>query len=373
VLVEKLKHRFMRGEAVFKPGTSYFPGQSTARRIAGVAIVLAVTTARAENPVLDFNLITLPTDLIAAVSNVEDDIAISSLLQSAASQSEIGQSASEQLSIPAPSTAPSAVTDQQSVSDQIASSGTINEVEPQSESGVQTVAEEALEAVETEDHSTPEIIVTRPVTAGTEVTFDVAAISEPATKAVADDTSSAPTTEPIGITEITPPEISEAASDEPTTAQVAAVVPNQQAQTIDGPEVENGTSAKTVNQLVTEQQDALINEDEIILAWATAWSTNDIERYLSFYSEDFIPDDASQDRVSWEQLRRERLRNKNIRIIVSNAEVYRVDNEITEVRFTQRYTSKSYRDRVIKSIAMMQTPGGWKFLSERSIESLPFE
>ncbi|MGB5707765.1 MAG: hypothetical protein WBM41_13145 [Arenicellales bacterium] len=371
--MKKLKHRFMQGGAVFKPGTSYLRGQSTARRIAGVAIVLAVTTARAENPGLDFNLIKLPTDLIAAVSNVEDDIAISSLLQSAASQSEIGQSASEQSNVPAPSTAPSAVTNQQSVSDQIASSGTINAVEPQSDSGVQTVAEEALEAAETEDHSIPEIIVTRPVTAGTEVTFAVAAISEPATKSVEDDIASAPTTEPIGITEITPPGNSESVSDEPTTAQIAAVVPSQRDQTIDGTAAENGIQAKTVNQLVTDQQDALINEDEIILAWATAWSTNDIEKYLSFYSEEFIPDDASQDRLSWEQLRRERLRNKNIRIIVSNAEVYRVDNQIIEVRFTQRYTSKSYHDRVIKSIEMTETSSGWKFLSERTIESLPFE
>lgn len=365
--MKKLKHRFMQGGAVFKPGTSYLPLQSTAGRIVGVAIVLAITTARAENPVLDFNLITLPTDLIAAISNVEDDIAISSLLQSASSQSEIEQSASQQLSAPAPSTAPSAVTDQQSGSDQIASSGTINEVETQSDPGVQTGT------IEAEDQSTAEIIVAQPVTAGTETTFDVAVISEPASKAVADDTSSLPTSESIGINEITPPEISKAESDEPNTSQVAAVDTNQQAQTFDGPAVESGTSAKAVNRLVTEQQDALINEDEIILGWATAWSNNDVEKYLSFYSKDFIPDDASQDRVSWEQLRRERLRNKNIRIIVSNAEVYRVDNEITEVRFTQRYTSKSYRDRVIKSIEMTETPGGWKFLSERTIESLPFE
>lgn len=123
---------------------------------------------------------------------------------------------------------------------------------------------------------------------------------------------------------------------------------------------------------VTEMVEERINEDEIILSWATAWSDNDTETYLSFYADDFVPPDPGMSRGEWEQQRRRRLQNQDIRIIVSNAEIHSVSDDRVEVRFTQRYTSRSYKDRVIKSIEMVQTGAGWRFVSERTLETLPF-
>ena len=71
-------------------------------------------------------------------------------------------------------------------------------------------------------------------------------------------------------------------------------------------------------------------------------------------------------------MRRERLQNQDIRIIVSNAEIHSIAAGRVEVHFTQRYTSRSYKDRVIKAIEMVETASGWKFLSERTLEELPF-
>lgn len=120
------------------------------------------------------------------------------------------------------------------------------------------------------------------------------------------------------------------------------------------------------------QQEA-IDEDAIIAEWAAAWSNNDVEAYLDYYADDFVPADPAMDRKSWEQLRRRRLQNKNIHIIVSNAEQHRAGPKQVEVRFTQRYTSASYRDRIIKAIEMKHTDHGWKFISERTVEELPFK
>jgi len=136
---------------------------------------------------------------------------------------------------------------------------------------------------------------------------------------------------------------------------------------------EASTQDKTIEPVVTPEQESAINEDEIIIAWATAWSNNQTEEYLAFYADEFSPANKALTRSSWEQQRRKRLQNKDIRIIVSNAEVFRVTGDITEVRFTQRYTSKSYRDRVIKSIEMTKTEKGWQFLSEKTLKNLPFE
>lgn len=138
-------------------------------------------------------------------------------------------------------------------------------------------------------------------------------------------------------------------------------------------ELAQSIETETAALAVTPEQEVSINEDEIIIAWATAWSNNQTEDYLAFYADTFQPADQNLSRDAWEKLRRKRLQNKNIRIIVSNAEVYRVQGDIVEVRFTQRYTSSSYKDRVIKSIEMTETEKGWQFLSERTIEELPFE
>ena len=123
---------------------------------------------------------------------------------------------------------------------------------------------------------------------------------------------------------------------------------------------------------VTSAQNQNINEDEIILNWAIAWSSGNIEAYLDFYHSSFTPSKENVTREQWEKQRRKRLTNKQIRIIVSNAEVYKVQDKITEVRFTQRYTSTSYKDKIIKAIEMIETPAGWKFISERTVKTLPF-
>ncbi len=136
--------------------------------------------------------------------------------------------------------------------------------------------------------------------------------------------------------------------------------------------VQPGADGVPLEQAIIPDAEERINEDEIILSWATAWSNNDTETYLSFYADDFVPANPGQSRSEWEDVRRKRLRNQDIRIIVSNAEIHSITADRVEVRFTQRYTSRSYKDRVIKSIEMVETDSGWKFLSEKTLEELPF-
>ena len=346
MLLARLERRQAQGAESVKAGYGLL-WQSLMQGLAPAWLVLSfgmfsAGIARAEQSEINFSLITLPTDLVATVSIVEDGISNSLQLPSPPAPTE-------SINTPLPDT------NQQSLVEPISevASTSDTEVEPitqdvqllssaavsaESESSLGTTAASAIESVEQETGSND---TQQQSGQGVEVNTDIPA---------------------------TDPEVTE-----PVPSVVAAADPTPQSQQEDDATDKSIAPVTTEEQLAAEQQGISINEDEIILAWATAWSNNDVEQYLSFYSDDFVPDDPALDRAAWEQLRRKRLQNKNIRIIVSNAEVHRSDDQVTEVRFTQRYTSQNYRDRVIKSIEMQATQDGWKFLSERTVELLPFE
>ena len=345
VLLAKLEHRLVQGAESAKVKRNRM-WRSFLKRLAMVPLVLVTGNAGAEQTEFDFNLITLPTDLVATVSIVEDGISSSARLPT--------------LPVSAEET-PKTLVD----SDELSADAKTSEV-----------------ASTTIFESEPEVDSTKLLSSATMSTKPEASLAE-ATKPAGDSTGQEPES---GNTQLQSGQNADSITDiptiepeleQPTDSLVAAADPEAQSQSNEVDALTEIAPTTTEQQLVTQQQDARqnaqINEDEIILAWATAWSNNDVEQYLSFYSDDFIPDDSTLNRKTWEQLRRKRLQNKNIRIIVSNAEVHQADGQITEVRFTQRYTSQNYRDRVIKSIEMKETPEGWKFLSERTIKSLPFE
>ncbi len=252
------------------------------------------------------------------------------------------------------------------------------------ESSVESAAESSPKVASTETES-PTVTVQQ----GAESASEESDQAEPQIIA-SSETVSEPKTETMAAAEITPEPAPSAASksdqvtETPATTESTTEIASSSEAIIESGdktelaekkllELAENIETETVEQSVTAEQEASINEDEIIIAWATAWSNNQTEDYLAFYADAFQPADKNLDRDAWEQIRRKRLQNKNIRIIVSNAEVYRVEGDIVEVRFTQRYTSSSYKDRVIKSIEMTETDKGWQFLSERTIEELPFE
>ena len=346
VLLARLERRLIQGAGSAKVECGRVWQSSIIRpALAWLVLSLCMFTAgvvRAEQSEINFNLITLPTDLVATVSIVEDGI--TNAVQS-------------------PSVSESAEKTNQSSSNAL----TQSQVEPKSELAsttnpeIEPVAEDVQLLSSTTISAEPEASLE---------TVATAAIQSDEQKIGGNEAQQQVGQSAEFNTEI--PAI-EAEVTEPTPSLVAAADPDGQSQQEDDTSENDIAPVTTEKQLAAQQQDININEDEIILSWATAWSNNDVEKYLSFYSDDFVPDDPTLDRTAWEQVRRKRLQNKNIRIIVSNAEVHRVDDQITEVRFTQRYTSQNYRDRVIKSIEMKSTLDGWKFVSERTVELLPFE
>ena len=101
-------------------------------------------------------------------------------------------------------------------------------------------------------------------------------------------------------------------------------------------------------------------------AWAAAWSSRDVNKYLSFYAADFkTPDQES--RADWEAARQERIsKPKSIQIGISNATVKFSDNDHAMVSFRQSYRASHLRTSGKKTLLMVRSGGKWLIQEERS-------
>ncbi len=102
-----------------------------------------------------------------------------------------------------------------------------------------------------------------------------------------------------------------------------------------------------------------------IESWASAWSAQDVSRYLSFYSPDFVPTDGLA-RADWEVQRHERLsRPKFIQVTVSKPNIIMTSSNRAEVRFRQAYKASHYKTSGWKTLHMAMIGGQW--MIEREI------
>ncbi|PXF31522.1 hypothetical protein WH50_09455 [Pokkaliibacter plantistimulans] len=99
--------------------------------------------------------------------------------------------------------------------------------------------------------------------------------------------------------------------------------------------------------------------------WRAAWSSQDVDSYLSFYSPDFAPDNMS--RKSWEQQRRQKISApKWIKVELGEPQVAIVDSRAI-IRFEQSYSASGYQDKVVKELEMDKENGEWKIVKETSL------
>lgn len=100
-------------------------------------------------------------------------------------------------------------------------------------------------------------------------------------------------------------------------------------------------------------------------AWATAWSSKDIRKYLAAYAPDFAPQDMS--RAMWERQRTDRIgKPKAIEVALNNVSVKMQDESHATVSFMQDYRSDVYRDEVEKTLLMVKQGDRWLITGERA-------
>ncbi len=101
--------------------------------------------------------------------------------------------------------------------------------------------------------------------------------------------------------------------------------------------------------------------------WASAWSAQQVDLYLSFYAPNFRPAKGLS-RSRWAQQRRLRLRRPAwVKITLNDFQIQPARGGLARVRFSQRYQSDHYRDRTRKEMILKSSSKGWRILSERSL------
>jgi len=98
-------------------------------------------------------------------------------------------------------------------------------------------------------------------------------------------------------------------------------------------------------------------------SWASAWSAQDVKKYLSYYAATFRPYKGSVS--AWRKQRELRLkRPAYIKVDLRNIEVNEISDTKAKVFITQSYASDSFRDSTRKLFRLIKQDGDWKIYRE---------
>lgn len=129
------------------------------------------------------------------------------------------------------------------------------------------------------------------------------------------------------------------------------------------PNQPNQNEAVDVDRTASKQESA----ENFLRRWAQAWSNQDVDSYLTFYGEQFIPP-AGRKRADWEALRRTRLTApKDILISLDDFQIIPQENNRTRIEVIQSYKSNLLTARYQKVFDLQQTENSWEILRERSL------
>ncbi|HSS62943.1 MAG TPA: tetratricopeptide repeat protein [Gammaproteobacteria bacterium] len=103
-----------------------------------------------------------------------------------------------------------------------------------------------------------------------------------------------------------------------------------------------------------------------VASWLEAWSSQDVERYLSFYGHHFEPG-KGMTRDDWAAIRRRRVAGPEfIQIDIQNPSVSFEADDRASVRFLQTYRSNTFDGQTIKTLRLSRGSNGWKIVREET-------
>lgn len=112
------------------------------------------------------------------------------------------------------------------------------------------------------------------------------------------------------------------------------------------------------------EQEIVESVKETVNNWAKAWSSQDVEAYLSHYGAGYTPS-AGQTLADWKRERRERLSGPRfIRLDISEMQVELLGEDYAQATFMQKYQSDTYSDLVSKLLLFSRVDGRWLIVQE---------
>ncbi len=105
---------------------------------------------------------------------------------------------------------------------------------------------------------------------------------------------------------------------------------------------------------------------DTINAWTSAWESQNVKKYLSFYASNFRPPNG-ESRSAWAKSRKERIsKPKSIEITLSNMNVDFTDNNHATVKFRQLYRANQFKVTGNKTMVMVKTGDNWLIQEENA-------
>jgi len=132
------------------------------------------------------------------------------------------------------------------------------------------------------------------------------------------------------------------------------------------------TASKTESQPETAAPEPAIRKDnsqeveETVKAWAAAWSEQDVDKYLSYYADDFKTP-GGETRAAWEATRRDRVgKPKYIEVEVRIMTIQFTDATHATVKFRQSYRASHLKVTSNKTLQMVKPGDRWLIQEEHS-------
>ncbi|MFH1152488.1 MAG: hypothetical protein V1793_01615, partial [Pseudomonadota bacterium] len=124
-----------------------------------------------------------------------------------------------------------------------------------------------------------------------------------------------------------------------------------------------GVPEKQVPEQATVQWETI---EAFVSAWANAWATKNLDRYLACYSSSFIiPGGVSRD--AWSRQRRQRILGPGfITVEVKKLTQKQTGPRMAKVEFVQQYRSDVHGDTVVKTLDLAWDKGAWSIVRETS-------
>ena len=110
--------------------------------------------------------------------------------------------------------------------------------------------------------------------------------------------------------------------------------------------------------------------EEIVNNWKNSWEDKDLEKYFSFYVDNYTSQ-YFEDHILWKEDRKKRIVDKSdIDIEIENLSItFQInDDETATATFQQIYSSEQYSDSVKKEIIFQKDGNNWKITTEKLID-----
>ena len=101
----------------------------------------------------------------------------------------------------------------------------------------------------------------------------------------------------------------------------------------------------------------------MVNAWADAWRTKNVNAYLKFYSDKFVPEGMS--RKAWVAQRKQRIGGQSASIgLTLEAVKIDINGKFAQVKFIQHYSNTKFADHVTKVLSLSDEQNQWLIVKE---------